>query len=148
MAVQNMPFIENMVKRIQNASLLLDTSLGHCFIDGLQHRDASAIYNCLRAYAAIDNTSSAEEIFRSTIVAPFIQKVIPPVSSGTVGGSPGDDLEQDYERIKQHIEDDCKFLLEISSTGVLVFQSELYCTALLPEIIILNCIVASITLLN
>lgn len=124
MALQNMPFIENMVKRIQNASLLLDTSLGHCFIDGLEHRDASAIYNCLRAYAAIDNTSSAEEIFRSTIVTPFVQKIIPSGSSGTVGGSPGDDLEQDYERIKQHIEDDCKFLLEISSTGVLVFLSD------------------------
>ncbi|KAL1541822.1 Conserved oligomeric Golgi complex subunit 2 [Salvia divinorum] len=122
---QNMPFIENMVKRIQNASLLLDTSLGHCFIDGLEHKDASVIYNCLRAYAATDNTNSAEEIFRSTIVAPFIQKVIPHGSSGTVGGSTGDDLEQDYERIKQHIEDDCKFLLEISSTensGLHVFS--------------------------
>lgn len=124
MALQNMPFIENMVKRIQNASLLLDTSLGHCFVDGLEHRDASAIYNCLRAYAATDNTSSAEEIFRLTIVTPFVQKIISPGSSGTVGGSTGDDLEQDYERIKQHIEDDCKFLLEISSTGGLVFQSE------------------------
>lgn len=120
-----MPFIENMVKRIQNASSLLDTSLGHCFIDGLENRDASAIYNCLRAYAAIDNTSSAEEIFRSSIVAPFIQKIIPYGSSGTVGGSSGDDLEQDYERIKRHIEDDCKFLLEISSTensGLHVFS--------------------------
>lgn len=124
MAVQNMPFLENMVKRIQNASLLLDTSLGHCFVDGLEHRDANAIYNCLRAYAAIDNTNSAEDIFRSTIVAPFIQKIIPHGSSGTVGGSSGDELEQNYERIKQHIEDDCKFLLEISSTGVLVILSE------------------------
>ncbi|KAK6123717.1 hypothetical protein DH2020_042531 [Rehmannia glutinosa] len=122
---QNMPFIENMVKRIQNASLLLDTSLGHCFVDGLEHRDENAIYNCLRAYAAIDNTSSAEEIFRSTVVAPFIQKIIPHGSSRAVGGSSGDELEQDYERIKRHIEDDCKFLLEISSTensGLHVFS--------------------------
>ncbi|KAK6148104.1 hypothetical protein DH2020_019016 [Rehmannia glutinosa] len=105
---QNMPFIENMVKRIQNASLLLDTSLGHCFVDGLEHRDENAIYNCLRAYAAIDNTSSAEEIFlSSTVVAPFIQKIIPHGSSRAVGGSSGDELEQDYERIKRHIEDDC-----------------------------------------
>ncbi|KAG8376388.1 hypothetical protein BUALT_Bualt09G0058300 [Buddleja alternifolia] len=121
----NMPFIENMEKRIQSASLLLDTSLGHCFVDGLEHRDANAIYNCLRAYAAIDNTSSAEEIFRSTVVAPFIQKVIPHSSSGVVGGSSGDELEQDYGRIKQYIEDDCKFLLEISSTentGLHVFS--------------------------
>ncbi|KAL8480742.1 hypothetical protein ACS0TY_027327 [Phlomoides rotata] len=122
---QGMPFIENMVKRIQNASLLLDTSLGHCFIDGLEHRDANALYNCLRAYAAIDNTTSAEEIFRSTVVAPFMQNIIPYGSPGTVGTSSGDDLEQDYGRIKQHIQDDCKFLLDISSTensGLHVFS--------------------------
>ncbi|KAL8042588.1 hypothetical protein ABFX02_09G062600 [Erythranthe guttata] len=122
---QNMPFVENMVKRIQNASLLLDSSLGHCFADGLEHRDENAIYNCLRAYAAIDKTSSAEEIFRSAVVAPFIQKIISHGSTGSVNGSSGDELEQDYERIKQHIEDDCKFLLEISFTensGLHVFS--------------------------
>ncbi|XP_051122568.1 conserved oligomeric Golgi complex subunit 2 [Andrographis paniculata] len=122
---QNMPFIENMQKRIQSASQLLDTSLGHCFVDGLEHRDENAIYNCLRAYAAIDNTSSPEEIFSSTIVAPFMQKVIPHTSSGAVDGLSEDDLEPDYEKIKLCIEDDCKFLLEISSTensGLHVFS--------------------------
>ncbi|CAA0806933.1 Unknown protein [Striga hermonthica] len=122
---QNMPFIENMVKRIQNASSLLDTSLGHCFEDGLEHRDENAIYNCLRAYASIDNTSSAEEMFRSKVVAPFVQRVIPHGSSKALGGSSGDELQQDYERIKRHIEDDCKFLLEISFTensGLHVFS--------------------------
>lgn len=118
MAVQNMPFIENMEKRIQSASMLLDTSLGHCFVDGLEHRDENAIYNCLRAYAAVDNTSSPEEIFRSTVVAPFMQKVIPHSSSGPLDGSSGDELGKDYERIKHYVEDDCKFLLEISSTGI------------------------------
>ncbi|KAL8480796.1 hypothetical protein ACS0TY_027359 [Phlomoides rotata] len=125
MAVQDMPFMENMVKRIQHARLLLDTSLGHCFMDGLEHRDANALYNCLRAYAAIDNTTNAEEIFRSTVVAPFMQNIIPHGSPGTVGVSSGDELEQDYERIKQHIKDDCKFLLDISSTensGLHVFS--------------------------
>ncbi|OIT33781.1 PREDICTED: conserved oligomeric Golgi complex subunit 2 [Nicotiana attenuata] len=112
---QNMPFIENMEKRIQNASSLLDTSLQHCLVDGLEHRDANAIYNCLRAYAAIDNTRNAEGTFRSTIVGPLIQKVIPQNPSGVVGGSSGDELEQDYAKIKQYIEDDCKFLLDISS---------------------------------
>ncbi|KAL0397240.1 UNVERIFIED_CONTAM: Conserved oligomeric Golgi complex subunit [Sesamum calycinum] len=133
---QNMPFIDNMKKRIQNASLLLDTSLGHCFVDGLENRDANAIYNCLRAYAAIDNTSSAEEIFRSTVVAPFTQKVIPHSLSGVVGGSSGDELEQDYERIKRYIEDDCKFLLEISSTensGLHVFSFQ--ANSILKEIL-------------
>lgn len=120
MAVQNMPFIENMVKRIQNAGVLLDTSLGHCFVDGLEHKDASAIYNCLRAYAAIDNTKSAEDIFRVKVVAPFVQKVITHGSSSAVGGESEDELDQDYDRIKKYIDDDCKFLLKISFTGILV----------------------------
>ncbi|XP_073015314.1 conserved oligomeric Golgi complex subunit 2-like isoform X1 [Primulina eburnea] len=122
---QNMPFIENMEKRIHNASLLLDTSLGHCFVDGLENRDANAVYNCLRAYAAIDNTNSPEEIFRSIVVAPFMQIVIPHGSNRAVGVSSTDELEKDYERIKQYIRDDCMFLLDISFTensGLHVFS--------------------------
>ncbi|OVA09504.1 COG complex component [Macleaya cordata] len=114
---QNFPFIENMEKRIQSASLLLDASLGHCFVDGLEHRDANVIYNCLRAYAAIDNTTGAEEIFRTTIVSPLIQKIIPHGSSQTVDGEAGDELQKDYQQLMQYIEKDCKFLLEISSTA-------------------------------
>lgn len=113
--VQNLPFIDNMEKRIQSASLLLDASLGHCFVDGLEHRDANAIYNCLRAYAAIDNTKSAEEIFRTNVVAPLIQKIIPHGPLTTPTGS--DELEVDYQLIKQCIDRDCKFLLDISFEG-------------------------------
>ncbi|KAL2321690.1 hypothetical protein Fmac_026069 [Flemingia macrophylla] len=123
--VQNLPFIENMEKRIQNASLTVDASLGHCFVNGLEHRDATAIYNCLRAYAAIDNTTNAEEIFRITVVAPLIQKIIPHGSSAVVAGSSGDGLENDYQLIKECIDKDCKFLLEISSaenSGLHVFD--------------------------
>ncbi|KAE8123920.1 hypothetical protein FH972_018837 [Carpinus fangiana] len=122
---QNLPFIENMEKRIQSASLLLDASLGHCFTDGLEHQDANAIYNCLRAYAAIDNTRSAEEIFRTTIVAPLIQKIIPHDMSAVIAGSSRDELENDYQQIKQCVDKDFKFLLEISSTensGLHVFD--------------------------
>lgn len=117
MAVQNLPFIENMEKRIQNATLMLDGSLGNCFVDGLENRDAKAIYNCLRAFAAIDNTSAAEELFRKTIVSPLIQQIIPHDHLQTVGGASSDELEHDYQQIMQCIEKDCKFLLEISSTG-------------------------------
>lgn len=117
MAVQNLPFIENMEKRIQSATLLLDGSLGHCFVNGLEHRDATAIYNCLRAYAAIDSTSAAEEIFRTTIVTPLIQKIIPYGQTQVVDETSSDELEEDYTQIKQCIEKDCKFLLEISSSG-------------------------------
>ncbi|KAG9451220.1 hypothetical protein H6P81_011185 [Aristolochia fimbriata] len=115
---QDLPFIKNMDARIRSASLVLDGSLGHCFIAGLEHRDASAIYNCLRAYAAIDNTSGAEEIFRSTVVSPMVQQIIVPSSfSQVVAGSTIDELAPDYELIKQFIEKDCKFLLEISSSS-------------------------------
>lgn len=120
MAVQNLPFIENMEKRIQSACSLLDASLGHCFVNGLEHRDDTAIYNCLRAYAAIDNTTNAEEIFRTAIVVPLIQKVIPQNSLGMSGGSSGDELEADYKKINHLIEEDCKFLLEITSRGMLI----------------------------
>ncbi|EPS73270.1 hypothetical protein M569_01480, partial [Genlisea aurea] len=123
---QNMPFIDNLVKRVQNATLLLDTSLGHCFIDGLGHRDGNAIYNCLRAYAAIDNAAGAEEIFRSTVVAPSIKSIIPyDLSEATAGVSSGSELEQDFERIRKFVANDCKFLLEISSaenSGLHVFS--------------------------
>ncbi|KAJ8538774.1 hypothetical protein K7X08_030070 [Anisodus acutangulus] len=108
---KNMPFIENMEKRITNASSLLETSLRHCLVDGLEYKDANAIYNCLRAYAAIDNTKNAEETFRLTIVRPLFGKVILVNPSGVVGG----ELEGDYDKIKKYIEDDCKFLLDISS---------------------------------
>ncbi|KAK2449539.1 conserved oligomeric Golgi complex subunit [Trifolium repens] len=121
---KDLPFIENMEKRIQNASLLVDASLGHCFVDGLEHRDATAIYNCVCAYAAIDNTKNAKETFRVTVVAPLIQKIIPHGSSA-VAGSSGDGLENDYQLIKECIYKDCKFLLDISSaknSGLHVFD--------------------------
>lgn len=62
-------------------------------LDGLEHRDEIAIYNCLRAYAAVDNTKNAEEIFRTNVVAPLIQKVI-------LQSSSGDELEDDYRQMK------------------------------------------------
>ncbi|XP_010464008.1 PREDICTED: conserved oligomeric Golgi complex subunit 2-like [Camelina sativa] len=122
---QNLPFIENMEKSIQIASVLLDANLGHCFIDGLNNSDTSVLYNCLRAYAAIDNTNNAEEIFRTTIVAPFIHKIISHETSADATGISGDELENDYKQIKHFIAKDCKLLLEISSTdksGLHVFN--------------------------
>lgn len=117
MPVQNLPFVENMEKRIKSANVLLDASLGHSFIDGLNNSDTGVLYNCLRAYAAIDNTKSAEEIFRTTIVAPFIRKIIALETTTDAAGSSGDELENDYKQIKHFIAKDCKLLLEISSTG-------------------------------
>lgn len=128
MAVQNLPFIQNMERRIQSACLLLDASLGHCFVDGLEHRDDNAIYNCLRAYAAIDNTSNAEEIFRSTIVAPEVKRIIAHNLSGLSVETSGDELEADYTKIIQFIEENCKFLLEISSRGMTSISFKLSAT--------------------
>ncbi|CAN1802306.1 Conserved oligomeric Golgi complex subunit 2 [Linum perenne] len=122
---QNLPFIDNMEKRIQGASQLLDASLGHCFVNGLENHDDNAIYNCLRAYAAIDNTTSAEEIFRTTIVAPLIHRIIPHGPSAAGAGVSSVTLQTDYQQIKQYIEKDCKFLLDIASaenSGLHVFN--------------------------
>uniref|UniRef100_A0A804M7D8 Conserved oligomeric Golgi complex subunit 2 n=1 Tax=Zea mays TaxID=4577 RepID=A0A804M7D8_MAIZE len=122
---ENLPFIENMEKRIQGATKLLDGSLERCFVDGLEHRDAKVIYNCLRAYAAIDNTSSAEELFRTTVVSPLIQKIVPQNYARAVAGASSDELEEDYQQIKACVEKDCKFILEISSSensGLHVFD--------------------------
>ncbi|CAH2066420.1 unnamed protein product [Thlaspi arvense] len=113
----NLPFIEKMEKRIQSASVLLDASLGHCFIDGLNNSDTSVLYNCLRAYAATNNTKNAEEIFHTTIVAPFTHKIIARETSAGAAGTSGD--------IKHFIAKDCKMLLEVSSTeksGLHVFN--------------------------
>lgn len=103
--------------RVQGATKLLDGSLERCFVVGLEHRDAKVIYNCLRAYAAIDNTSSAEELFRTTVVSPLIQKIVPQNYAKAVSGVSSDDLEDDYEQIMQCVEKDCKFILEISSSA-------------------------------
>jgi hypothetical protein len=109
-----------MEKRVQGATKLLDGSLERCFVVGLEHRDAKVIYNCLRAYAAIDNTSSAEELFRTTVVSPLIQKIVPQNYAKAVSRVSSDDLEDDYQRIMQCTEKDCKFILEISSSGNLL----------------------------
>ncbi|WZZ38573.1 hypothetical protein YC2023_034832 [Brassica napus] len=119
---QNLPFIENLEKRIQSASVLFDASLRHCFVVGLNKRDSIVIYNCLRAYAASDNIKNAEEIFRATIVAPFMRKVI---AHEAHDGTSGDELENDYRQIKLFIAKDCEMLLEISSndkSGLHVFN--------------------------
>ncbi|KAM0910610.1 hypothetical protein ACQ4PT_014028 [Festuca glaucescens] len=117
---QNLPFIENMEKRVQGATKLLDGSLERCFVVGLEHRNAKVIYNCLSSYAAIDNTSSAEELFRATVVSPLIQKIVPQNYAKAVSGVSSDDLEDDYQQIMQCTEKDCKFILEISSSGNLL----------------------------
>ncbi|KAJ1685311.1 hypothetical protein LUZ63_016701 [Rhynchospora breviuscula] len=117
---KNLPFIENMEKRIQAATSLLDNSLEQCFVQGLEHRDNNAIYNCLRAYAAVDNTSAAEGLFRKTVVSPLIQDIIAYSGSNqseAVATVSSDELEGDYQRIMQFVEKDCKFILELSSSA-------------------------------
>ncbi|CAA7406670.1 unnamed protein product [Spirodela intermedia] len=114
---QNLPFIENMEKRIHNASLSLDDSLRHCFVSGLERKDHEALLNCLRAYAATGNIAGAEEVFRTTTVSPLIQRIIPQKSSDVDGYGPSDDLEEDFQQIMQVIEAECKFFLDISSSA-------------------------------
>ncbi|XP_020580665.1 conserved oligomeric Golgi complex subunit 2 [Phalaenopsis equestris] len=134
---KDLPFIVNMEKRIQNTTEMLDNSLGNCFKDGLEHHDEDAIYNCLRAYAAIDNTAAAEEIFRTVIVTPLIQNIIAYNQSQIIDGSSSDELEECYKKIKQCIKSDCKFILDISSienSGLHVF--DFLANSILKEILV------------
>ncbi|KAI3819604.1 hypothetical protein L1987_13445 [Smallanthus sonchifolius] len=101
------------------------------FANGLIHKDENAVYNCLHAYAAADNTRNAEKIFRSTVVSPLVQQVIPYTSSG-VGGPTWNDLEEDYKQIKPLIAEECTFLLEISYAGKKI-QVCMYLASLLNQ---------------
>jgi hypothetical protein len=97
-----------MQKRITSANSTLNAHLQACLEGGLQRRDTAVIYHCLRAYASIDNAAGAEEAFRCAIVAPFVQELVP--GGPTKGGSSLSDV---YEGVREHIERDCKFLLDI-----------------------------------
>lgn len=59
-------------KRVQGATKLLDGSLERCHVAGVEHLDRKVMYKCWRTYAAIDNTSSDEKLFRTTVVSPLI----------------------------------------------------------------------------
>jgi hypothetical protein len=51
------------------------------------------------------------------VVSPLIQKIVPQNYAKAVAGASSDGLEDDYEQIKQCVEKECKFILEISSSG-------------------------------
>ncbi|KAG6547153.1 hypothetical protein Mapa_011405 [Marchantia paleacea] len=122
---QDLPFIQNMEKRIQNADISLNASLRRSFEGGLERRDGSVIDHCLRAYAAIDNISGAEEAFRSAVVAPFVQQIIPTSPEKRVVGGNSDKLSEVLKEIETRIQTNCKFLLDISAaanSGLHVFD--------------------------
>ncbi|BBN16902.1 conserved oligomeric Golgi complex subunit 2 [Marchantia polymorpha subsp. ruderalis] len=122
---QDLPFIQNMERRIQNADFSLNASLRRSFEGGLERRDGSVIDHCLRAYAAIDNISGAEEAFRSAVVAPFVQQIIPTSPEKRVVGGNSDQLSEVLKEIETRIQTDCKFLLDISAaanSGLHVFD--------------------------
>lgn len=82
-----------------------------------------AISNCLHAYAAIDDTVGAEEIFRETVVSPSVQNIISGSSPEVSVGTSVDELENDYQQIMQFVHRDCKFVLEISSSGMILLHA-------------------------
>lgn len=108
-----MPFVQNMEKRIQSASTSLAVSLRECFEVGLKQHNEAVIFRCLRAYAAIDNTKGAHEVFRLFVVSPIMDRVF----SREVDAGPSDLLEDDFSEMKKHIESECRFLLDIAMAG-------------------------------
>ncbi|GBG89774.1 hypothetical protein CBR_g49627 [Chara braunii] len=111
---EDMPFIQNMEKRIAAADGTLATHLRRCLEGGLEKRCKKVIYHCLRAYAAIDDTTGAEEAFRVSIVSPFVQQILQQSSSKGIAALAGDGLDKVYEQVLTRIETDCRFLLEIA----------------------------------
>lgn len=121
---QDLPFIQNMETRIQNADISLNASLRRSFEGGLERRDEMVIYHCLRAYSAIDNTAGAEEAFRSAVVAPFVLSIIPLSPEKRVVGGSGA-LTEVFQELEGRVQAECKFLLDISSaanSGLHVFD--------------------------
>ncbi|KAK6920539.1 COG complex component, COG2, C-terminal [Dillenia turbinata] len=115
-AIQNLPFVENMEKRIQSATLLYWIRVCNIVLWMAWNTGMKMLF-------VIAN--SAEEIFGTTVVVPLIQNVIPDGPSLGVVATSGDELGKDYQQIKQIIEKDCSFLLEIVSaenSGLHVFD--------------------------
>lgn len=108
--IQDLPFVQNMEKRIQSASMSLDAGLRECFEVGLKQRNEGVIFRCLRAYAAIDNTQGAHEVFRLFVVSPIMEQVF----SREADAGPSDHLEENFSEINKLIESDCRFLLDIT----------------------------------
>ncbi|KAH7351785.1 hypothetical protein KP509_19G014200 [Ceratopteris richardii] len=116
--VQELPFIQNMEKRIRSASMSLDISLCKCFEVGLKQRNEAVIFRCLRAYSAIDNSQGAHEVFRLFVVSPFMEQVF-----SREADSLTDLLEKDFSEIKKKIETECRFLLDITMAANSGLQS-------------------------
>ncbi|KAK1565522.1 hypothetical protein Q3G72_028646 [Acer saccharum] len=85
---QNLPFIGNMEKRFQSASLLLDASLGHCFVDGLEHQDANVIY-CKFLLEISSTENSGLHVF-DFLANSILKEVLSAIQKGKPGAfSPG-----------------------------------------------------------
>lgn len=107
-----------MQTRIRSADESLNASLRRTFVGGLERQDDVVIIHCLRAYAAIDNIAGAEEAFRSAVVAPFVQEIVPSFSALVPLAPRSDRLEEIFEDIKIRIRADCQFLLDKAVAGI------------------------------
>lgn len=54
---------------------MLKQSLEASFLDGIRQNDSNRLTQSLRTYALTDKTREAEELYRLTVVVPFVQKV-------------------------------------------------------------------------
>jgi len=69
LSLQRIKFIENS----------LQSGLERLYQEGLQTKNVEVITTCLRTYSAIERASEAENIFRTTVVHPFMAKVPRPI---------------------------------------------------------------------
>eukprot|EP00271_Cylindrocystis_brebissonii_P011692 TRINITY_DN29604_c0_g1_i1.p1 TRINITY_DN29604_c0_g1~~TRINITY_DN29604_c0_g1_i1.p1 ORF type:complete len:817 (-),score=155.92 TRINITY_DN29604_c0_g1_i1:242-2692(-) len=134
---QTLPFVQSIDKRIRAADATLLQQLRLCLERGLERKDRTVLYHCLRAYAALDDTSGAEEVFRESVVAPRVAALLTATPGAPAGAAPtsalggrggaagtaagtaagGDPhlLAPVFEALQRHVEEDCKFLLGIAN---------------------------------
>ena len=87
----------------------LQESLEASFQEGLMQDQSDLVLRCLRTYALIDKTSHAEELFKHTIVKPFMEDVISEKTYNSEG------LEEICRKVLNFVSKQCKMLVNLTS---------------------------------
>eukprot|EP00899_Mesostigma_viride_P006947 jgi/Mesvir1/16253/Mv08501-RA.2 len=131
---QDLPFVMSMEPRITAIDDQLGKRLQAALRGGISRRDTKVIFHCLRAYATIDDTAGAEEVFRELVVAPFVDAAIPPATSK--GGLSGDDLASIYRAVTDAVKAECGYLIELTlSANSGLHSFDFLCNSVLKQVL-------------
>lgn len=73
---KNLHFVIKQENRIRTIEGILSNGLEKLFREGISSNNQDQIANCLRTFDAIDKCKVAHNIFRSTVVKPWIDQVV------------------------------------------------------------------------